>query len=83
VKLLQSAVPCDGSEMKDVKHDKVLPYTEWNEMVEEGKHDSELGRIARSSTTARPTSGLLRWRTTRTADDAACHLHHGSQVEGP
>jgi hypothetical protein len=47
VKLLTSAVAlCDGV-MKDVKHDKLLPFRNWDAMVEESKHDPELARIAK------------------------------------
>lgn len=47
VKLLQSAVALKNEDKRNVKHDKVLPYNEWAELVEEGKHDPELGRIAK------------------------------------
>lgn len=47
VKLLQSAVALRNGVMKDVKHDKLLPYVDWNEAVEESKHDPELSRICK------------------------------------
>lgn len=47
VKLLESAVGLFNGNKKAVKHDKVLPYNEWAELMEEGKHDAELGRIAK------------------------------------
>jgi superfamily I DNA/RNA helicase len=47
VKLLQSAVALYRGDMKNVKHDKMLPYTEWYEMVAESKGDAELGRIVK------------------------------------
>lgn len=47
VKLLQSAVALKYGQMKDVKHDKVLPYTDWKEAMEESKHDSELKRVCK------------------------------------
>lgn len=47
VKLVQSAVALKRSIKKDVKHDKVLPYAEWEELVGESEHDPELGRIAK------------------------------------
>jgi hypothetical protein len=48
VKLLQSALALHGGIKKDVKHDKILPYQNWNELALESKNDPELGRIARA-----------------------------------
>jgi len=47
VKLLQSAKALREGAMKDVKHDKLLPYQNWDEMVGESKSDAELGRICK------------------------------------
>jgi Superfamily I DNA and RNA helicases len=47
VKLLQSAVALKNEDKKNVKHDKILPYVEWNELMEESTHDAELNRIAK------------------------------------
>lgn len=47
VKLLQSAVALRNDDKKNAKHDKVLPHNDWAELVEEAKHDAELGRVAR------------------------------------
>jgi hypothetical protein len=47
VKLLQSAVALRNEDKKNVKHDKLLAFNDWAEAVEEGKHDSELGRVCK------------------------------------
>lgn len=47
VKLLQSAEALLYGRNKDVKHDKLLPFHDWDEMVGESKKDAELGRIVR------------------------------------
>jgi superfamily I DNA/RNA helicase len=47
VKLLQSAVALQAGIKKDVKHDKILPYNDWDELVGEAKHDPELARIGK------------------------------------
>lgn len=47
VKFLQSAVALFDGDKKNAKHDKVLPYNDWAELMEESKHDAELGRIAK------------------------------------
>lgn len=47
VKLMESAIALRDGVKKNVKHDKVLPYNEWAELVEESKHDAELGRVAK------------------------------------
>jgi len=47
VKLMQSAVALSTGDSKNVKHDKLLPYKDWADMVLEAKHDAELGRIVK------------------------------------
>lgn len=47
VKVLQSAVALYQGDKKNVKHEKLLPYTTWDEMVEESKGDAELGRLCK------------------------------------
>lgn len=47
VKLLQSAEALYRGNLKDVKHDKLLPYSVWYEAVAEGKNDAELGRVTK------------------------------------
>jgi hypothetical protein len=47
VKLMQSAVALEQDKMKDVKHDKLLPFVSWSDMVLESKNDAELGRIVK------------------------------------
>ena len=46
VKLLQSALALSKGIVKDVKHERILPFAEFKDLVEEGKIDGELGRIA-------------------------------------
>lgn len=48
VKLLQSALALQAGKKKDVKHDKVIPYTDWEELMGEAKNDPELGRVAKA-----------------------------------
>lgn len=48
VKFLQSANALYRGIAKDVKHDKVVPYLDWNEFIEDGaKNDPEINRVAR------------------------------------
>lgn len=47
VKLLTSAVALNQNIMKDVKHDKLLAYSNWQEMEAEAKHEPELSRIVK------------------------------------
>ena len=48
VKLLESSLALFRGDKKGVKHDKVLPYIDWAEFVEDGtKNDPELGRVAK------------------------------------
>jgi hypothetical protein len=47
VKLMQSAVALEQGIKKDVKHDKLLPFVDWSDMVVEAKNDPELGRIVK------------------------------------
>lgn len=47
VKLMQSALALEAGDAKNVKHDKMLPFTDWADMVLESKNDPELGRIAK------------------------------------
>jgi len=48
VKLLESAVCLFNGDVKGVKHDKIIPHQNWDEAMEEAKHDSELGRITKA-----------------------------------
>lgn len=47
VKLLESALALASGQYKQVKHDKIVPYTKWEDLKEEAKHDAELGRVAK------------------------------------
>lgn len=47
VKLLESAMALEGGDKKNAKHDKVLAYVDWAELVAESKHDAELGRMVK------------------------------------
>jgi superfamily I DNA/RNA helicase len=47
VKLLHSAEALRCRVMKDVKHEKILPYMDWEEMLVESKHDADLGRVVK------------------------------------
>lgn len=47
VKLLQSAIALFRGDLKGVKHDKILPYKEWEELIAEVKSDPELNRISK------------------------------------
>lgn len=47
VKLLQSAVALRTQDKRGIKHDKVVPFADWDEFVAEGKHDFEVARISK------------------------------------
>lgn len=47
VKLMQSALALEAGDNKNVKHDKLLPFKDWCDMVLESKQDAELGRIVK------------------------------------
>lgn len=48
VRLLQSAIALYQGDKKGVKHDKVVPYPDWDELAAESKTDPELGRVAKA-----------------------------------
>lgn len=47
VKLMESAIALYRNDKKKVKHDKLLPFKNFDEMLAEGKHDFELARIGK------------------------------------
>jgi hypothetical protein len=47
VKFLQSAVALYQGDKKNVKHDGIIPYNDWDELLEESSHDASLGRVAK------------------------------------
>lgn len=46
-KLLESAVALYDRDKKGVKHDKIVPYSDWDDLKNEAKHDNELSRVAK------------------------------------
>lgn len=48
VKTLESAMALFANKMKDVKHDKILPFTNWDELLLEADHDRDLARISKA-----------------------------------
>lgn len=47
VKLLEGAEALYNGDMKNVKHDKLLSFQEWNELKSEAEHDGELKRVGK------------------------------------
>lgn len=47
VRLLQSGLALCVGDKKNVKHEKVVPFSDWKEMALEGDSDPELGRLCR------------------------------------
>lgn len=45
VKILQSAEALQKDDLKNVKHERILPYPTWAELVEEAKDSGELKRL--------------------------------------
>ena len=45
VKVLQSAEALYKGDFKNVKHERILPYTDWIDLVEEGQDGGELKRL--------------------------------------
>jgi len=45
VAILRSAGALYNNELKKVKHENIIPFSTWEDLVEEGKEDRELGRI--------------------------------------
>jgi superfamily I DNA/RNA helicase len=82
VKLLQAAVALRRGEMKNVKHDKLLSFNDWAEAVEEGKHDSELGRVCKIVNNGDADSWIDDPGQPRQQRHPACDVHHGPQVQG-
>ena len=70
VKLLVSASWLYEGVMKEVKHDKLLPYTDWAEMVEESKHDAELGRIVKVITNGQADEWIATLENHKNSDNA-------------
>lgn len=48
VRLLQSAQALFEGRQKDVKHEEIVPYAEWAELVNEGKFNAGLGRVVKA-----------------------------------
>lgn len=48
VKLLESAMALHRKDKKGVKHDKVVPHAEWDDLVEEAENDPELARVSKA-----------------------------------
>jgi superfamily I DNA/RNA helicase len=48
VKLLESAMSLFSRNKKGVKHDKVVPCKDWDELLKEAENDGELRRIAKA-----------------------------------
>jgi len=46
VAMVKSAEALYTGEMKKIKHENILPFTKWEDLVEEGKAERELKRIA-------------------------------------
>lgn len=46
IRVLQSAQALFDDNMKEVKHERVVPYNTWEELVEEGKNGGEFNRIS-------------------------------------
>lgn len=47
IKVLQSAMALHDINIAGVKHDRIMPYSSWPELVDESKYDAELGRIVK------------------------------------
>lgn len=47
VKLMQSALALEAGVLKNVKHDKLLPFQDWADLAVEAKNDPELSRLVR------------------------------------
>ena len=45
VNILKAADSLFKGDLHKIKHEKVIPYTAWEDLVEEGKDDRELGRV--------------------------------------
>jgi superfamily I DNA/RNA helicase len=48
VKVLESALALWRGSMKEVKHDKIVPYQDWDELVKESEDDPELKRLVKA-----------------------------------
>lgn len=47
IKLLTSAMALNANQAKDVKHERIMPFANWNDMVAEGEYDRELARLCK------------------------------------
>lgn len=47
IKLLESSLALFQEDLKKVKHDTILPYNSWQELLEESKHSLELKRLVK------------------------------------
>lgn len=47
IKLLSSAMALFADNMLAVKHERIIPFANWTDLVEEGKYDNELARVAK------------------------------------
>lgn len=47
IKLLSSAQALFSNQINDVKHERIMPFGKWADMVEEGQYDHELNRLVK------------------------------------
>ena len=80
-KLVQSGVALFKGDQKDVKHDSVVPYAEWDELVEASSDDPELKRLARI-VTSNPDKFLTNLQYMKKKDEAHVTLTTAHKSKG-
>lgn len=47
IKLLTSSLALFANDLNNVKHERIMPFGKWDDMVEEGQYDKEIGRLVK------------------------------------
>jgi hypothetical protein len=47
IKMLTSAMALHGNDLNNVKHERIMPFAKWEDMIEEGQYDREIGRLVK------------------------------------
>lgn len=82
VKILQSADALHKGDLKGVKHEAIVPYNTWEELVDESKYDRDLKRVAAivDDGDVGRVVGLL--HTHKNSDDAKINLITAHRSKG-
>ena len=84
VAMIKSAEALYSGELKKVKHEEILPFTTWEELVEESKHIAELGRcvsIVEGGEVENMVKTLHDHKNSKNAKVTICSAHKSKGLE--